>query len=258
MMVRVNTAEKLQDDALLAELMARAAAPGSRLLQFRALAGGHQYRRLWALARQYFPPSGRVLDWGAGNGHFSAFLVRRGFRATGYSFEPFDFLDALGGATYAAVASDGHDPVTLPFASASFDGVSSVGVLEHVRETGGTEQGSLAEIARVLVPGGHVVCYHFPNRWSATDVVARMVPGRHHHRFRYTARDIDRLVATAGLELVTRARYGNLPRNIAARLPAALRGAPWFARLWDALDAALGAVCAPVAQNWYFVARKPR
>lgn len=253
----VSTAQKLSRDALLAELMARASEPGSRLLQFRSRPGAHQYLRLYELFERYVPAGGSVLDWGAGNGHFSTFLVRRGYRATGYSFEPFDFLEGLRDPAYRAVFADGREPVALPFESGAFDAVSSVGVLEHVRETGGNEGASLREICRVLAPGGHFICYHFPNRWSAIDLVARLIPGKHHHRFRYTERDIERLVIDSGLEFVSRGRYGILPRNGTVHLPVSLRRAAWFARLWDAFDAALGALLAPIVQNWWFVARKP-
>jgi cyclopropane fatty-acyl-phospholipid synthase-like methyltransferase len=53
--------------------------------QFHSLISAHQYRLSHALVRRFLPPGAHVLDWGVGNGHFSFFLTREGYRATGYS-----------------------------------------------------------------------------------------------------------------------------------------------------------------------------
>jgi len=244
------------DEAILAELAALARRDVPELLQFGSLGAAYQYRRLYRVWRRHVPAGAEVLDWGAGNGHFSYFLARAGYRATGYSFLPFDYRRWLGDPGYRFVPGDEREPVTLPFADASFDAVASVGVLEHVRETGGDEAGSLAEIARVLRPGGIFVAYHFPNRDSWIDLAASRVPGKHHHLYRYTRADIEALVRGAGLELLETRRYGLLPRNTLHRLLGPLRDTRWTAEGWDRLDAVLGAIAAPIVQNHYFVARR--
>jgi len=245
------------DPEILAELAARARKDAPELLQFGSLAAAHQYLRLYRTWRRWVPAGAEVLDWGAGNGHFSYFLLRAGYRVTGFSFEPFVFERWLPGDGYRFVPGSQRDPVRLPFADGSFDATASIGVLEHVRETGGNEAGSLAELARVLRPGGTLVCWHFPNRWSWIDVLARRVPGKHHHLYRYSTADIRRLVADAGLELLDTWRYGVLPRNSLHRLFGPARDAAWAARLWNALDDGLGGPLGPIAQNRAFVARKP-
>lgn len=243
-------------DDVIAELQRRAQSD-PRLPQFKAIASAHQYRRLHALTQRLLRPGAEVLDWGAGNGHFSTFLVRAGYRATGYSFEPFDFVEALGARDYVAVSGDPASPVRLPFADASFDAVVSCGVLEHVREFGGTETGSIAEIARVLRPGGLFLCYHFPNARSWIELLSRLTPGKYAHQYRFTAADIRTLARGAGLRIEELGRYQVIPRNLWGHLPRALRDSRVLARGVDGLESVVATIARPIAQNWYFVARKP-
>jgi SAM-dependent methyltransferase len=231
--------------------------PEHGLLQFRSLLGAHQYGTLYRLCRRFIPPGAAVLDWGSGNGHFSYFLLRAGYRAHGFTIGesgPLDWLRALG---QELTLGSPTEPARLPFLDDAFDAVTSVGVLEHVRETGGHEAASLREIERVLRPGGIFLCYHFPNRYSWIDGAAQLVPGKHHHRFRFTRRDIDALADGAGLTLLDARRYGVLPRNLGHRLPRPLRRSAGCARAWDALDSALALPLTLVCQNYWFVARKP-
>jgi SAM-dependent methyltransferase len=245
------------DDTILHELVDRALARGMNWPQFRSLAGARQYRHLYRMTRRHVPPGGDVLDWGSGNGHFSYFLARAGYRPTGFAIEGVSQAGWLDEPYVRFVGGSVDQPVRLPFDSGAFDAVSSVGVLEHVRETGGSEAASLAEIARVLKPGGVFLCCHFPNRTSLIDRLARAVPGKHYHEFRYGRADIEALARGAGMSLLEVARYGALPRNGLSRLPNSLGSAAWVADSWDALDALLERVSGPLCQNWRFVARKP-
>ena len=246
------------EDAILAELTRRSIEhPEDQLVALGSLVGTHQYRALYRLTRNHLPEGSRVLDWGAGNGHYSYFLQRSGYRAEGFSLLDARFQGWLPDPSYTFTRGDARDPVTLPYSDGAFDGVASVGVLEHVRETGGSEERSLAEIARVLRPGGIFLCYHFPNRWSWIDWAARRVPGLHRHEYRYTRGEIERLVTGAGLTLVEATRYGLLPRNSGAKLPRRLRESRLLARSWDVLDAALAVPLTLFCQNYRFVARKP-
>lgn len=248
------------EETILAEIVGRALAhPEDHLGQFGSLLSAHQYLRLYRLWRAHVPTGATALDWGAGNGHFSYFLTRSGHRVSGFSLLPGDYLRwmPVSAAEYAFTRGDEGDPVRLPYPAESFDAVASIGVLEHVRETGGSEVQSLREIARVLRPDGAFVCFHFPNQWSWIDWAARRVPGKHVHPYRFTRGDIQRLCEECGLTLVQSARYAVLPRNFGYRLPGALRRSRGLAQAWDLLDRILGVPFSPVAQNYCFVARKP-
>jgi cyclopropane fatty-acyl-phospholipid synthase-like methyltransferase len=224
--------------------------------QFSSRAGSHQYLRLYELTRKYVPAGARVLDWGTASGHFAYFLARAGYEVTAYSLFEEQAPQGLDGAGYRLVIGDPADPVTLPFGQGSFDAVASIGVLEHVRETGGDEVDSLNEIRRILRPGGTFMCFHLPNRHSWIDHAARLV-GAHHHTYRYTPSDIASIMEAASLRVVETERYAVLPRLPLSRLPNSLRWSERFARAYDRLDAFLGRVLPWICTNHYVVATVP-
>jgi 2-polyprenyl-6-hydroxyphenyl methylase/3-demethylubiquinone-9 3-methyltransferase len=147
----------------------------------------------------------RVLDAGCGGG-----LVARELAAAGAEVVGVDrSLGSLGVARRAA----GHRfcPAQgrlerLPFADASFDAVVAADVLEHLADL----PGAVAELARVLAPGGSLV-FDTVNRtfWSwftgvfGLEQVLRMVPrGTHDWRLFIRPAELDRLLCGAGLEPV--------------------------------------------------------
>lgn len=224
------------------------------LLQYRRRATAHQYRRLYRLIERYLPAGAEVLDWGCGNGHVSYGLDRLGYRVSGYSFEDFGLRRHLGEG-YRFEQAPPDEPSKLPFPDDSFDAVLSVGVLEHVRETGGDEVASLREIERVLRPGGVFLCYHFPNQYSLIEAIRRTSTSVT-HRYRYTRGDIERLCDQGGLELAASGRYGALPRNFWARVPKPIGDSALVTGAWDLLDSGLSVAMSPWCQNYLFVARK--
>jgi hypothetical protein len=147
----------------------------------------------------------------------------------------------------------------LPFADGRFAAAFSVGVLEHVRESGGDELSSLLELRRVLVRDGVLLCYHLPNRYSYIEAASRRLGERKElgdfHRYRFTGRDIQILCREAGLALVDRGRYGFLPRNSLNRLPPRWRDTQFLASAINRGDAVLERLFSPIVQNYYFVAR---
>ena len=223
------------------------------LLHCRSLISIRQYLPAYELVRKYVPAGRRVLDWGAGNGHFSYFLMRSGYKTSGFGFDNMpEVCSGLGPGAYDY--RRGSDPVRLPFEDRSFDAVLSIGVLEHVRETGGDEIASLREIRRVLGPGGLFICVHLPNRFSWIEFLARAL-GRPSHRFSYTRTDILRLSGNAGLRVIGIGRYGVLPRNLwSGDMLRAIGNWLPAAGAYQLADSILSSILRPVCQNYWFVA----
>jgi SAM-dependent methyltransferase len=85
----------------------------------------------------------------------------------------------------------------LPFADASFDVVSAFDVVEHCAD----DQRAVAELARVLQPGGRMLLSVPAYQWAWSDHDVRAG----HHR-RYTRAQLVRLVEGSGMQ-VLRATY---------------------------------------------------
>lgn len=228
-------------------------------VQFQSRVTGGQYQRLYELISRYVPESSKILDWGCGNGHFSYFITQKGFSTKAYSFETeplIAFLKENSPVPFEHRLVRESDPVMLPFESETFDVVTSVGVLEHVRETGGDEIASMKEIQRVLVKGGLFICYHFPNQHSYIEKLNSHIPSQHHHTYKYTGSDIKGFCDATGFELLETGRYGLIPRNSWNRLPHFIRYSRFVSKMVNHLDGLFGCLFARFCQNHYFVARK--
>jgi SAM-dependent methyltransferase len=224
---------------------------------FDSLASIHQYYLLYRLLDSYAPIGCDVLDWGAGSGHFTYFLIHAGYNPTSFGFNKLGlFENDLAHPKLNYVQGDSNEPILLPFPDERFDAVSSVGVLEHVREFGGSEEQSLKEINRVLKRGGIFFCYHFPNKYSWIEYVARLT-GKWHHQYRFSKADIDQLFSKDLWEVLECRKYAILPRNILGRLlQGRLRKSVLASRIIDRADSVLTILFRPFAQNWLIVARK--
>ncbi len=170
-----------------------------------------------ALSERHFGrPFGQlsVLDWGCGKGHVSK-LIRD--LAPG-RLNSCDLLSERDDSTFGQevpliqrfgiqVKPLEHEYV-LPYDSASFDILLSVGVLEHVSH----ERESLVEIVRVLRPRGLFFCFFLPTRLSWTQQVCRWL-GDHYHDRLYTEDRVRKVVSEAGLELLDLWYRQLLPKN---------------------------------------------
>jgi ubiquinone/menaquinone biosynthesis C-methylase UbiE len=154
----------------------------------------------------------RVLDWGAGWGQ----MTRR-IRARGIECEPYDYwadvpagVDSQEGFDDVAVRHT-QEPVALPYDDGEFALVLSCGVLEHVSDP----EDSLRELHRVLSPGGRLLIYNLPNRFSYLERIAkhtgRYYHGQLEHDRVYTAGSAREIVAGAGFRVDAVRRTNLIP-----------------------------------------------
>jgi ubiquinone/menaquinone biosynthesis C-methylase UbiE len=243
--------QEIMDDLM------RAHTEDSRLAQFGHPISARQYLKAYHLTSKHVRAGAEVLDWGAGNGHFSYFLVRAGYKTSGCDFEgPPPVCSSFISQGYQFKTCPAEDPISIPFESERFDALTGIGVLEHVRESGGAESRSLVEIRRVLKPGGAFICFHLPNQYSWIEAGLRLTH-RWSHRYRYTQEDIVSLAKNTGFDIVEIERYAILPRNIwswgmQGRTNTGVR----LAKTYDSLDEMLSRLIPFFCQNYLFVAKK--
>jgi SAM-dependent methyltransferase len=155
-------------------------------------------------------PGDRLLDMGAGGGRHAFEAMRRGAVVTAVDADAGEVKDAFG-MMGALVAVDGPtwasggtgtalvgDALRLPFPTGAFDRVIAAEVLEHIPD----DRGAMAELTRVLRPGGTIavtVPRWLPEliTWAISDDY-HMTPGGHIRIYRRSVL-VERLEAT-GLE----------------------------------------------------------
>lgn len=196
-----------------------------------------------------------LLDWGAGPA-FTTYLLERLGVACSYYDLPHGFpsyawvLERLN----SPVVFAGNDPTGLPYEDATFEACMSCGVLEHVPDA----VGSLAELYRVLKPGGLLFIYHFPNRYSYTEALAEAI-GQDAHDVRWSKRQLIRTLDEAGFELEWFDYRYMIPRNLVS-FPRARDFVSSHAEGFYRFDRALSRVPGlnSISNSLNCMARKPR
>ena len=167
------------------------------------------------LIRQFRKPRNEITvhDWGCGKGHITYLLKKQGFLVSASDFQDSSDDSAFGQET-PIIERDGIevvpllDPVKLPFPDASFDAVTSFGVLEHVPR----DLDSLHEIRRVLAPGGILFLTFLPYPLSWTQAVARLRGNDYHDRL-YWRRRVHDLAGLSGFSVQSMWLGQLLPKN---------------------------------------------
>jgi 2-polyprenyl-3-methyl-5-hydroxy-6-metoxy-1,4-benzoquinol methylase len=144
----------------------------------------------WVLRFLAEYPSPRILDVGCGTGYNLEYLIERGYHnvvGLDFSTSALEFCQSRG--LKEVVCADGTFP---PFQSNSFDMITSLDMIEHVKD----DAESLKALARMLKPNGTLIIFTpaFQFLWGWQDEIS------HHYR-RYTAPDLRAKIEAAGLKI---------------------------------------------------------
>lgn len=226
-----------------------------------------QYMLPLQIILKYLKAGSLILDWGCGSGHFSYLLMQENYDVNSFAYSEDDVLRTLKqkvkshlNMEWKLSQSDGRNPVKLPYKDQTFDGVISLGVLEHVRETGGNERASLQEIYRILKPGGYFCCFHFPNRYSWIEAASRTLNkvkiNKYYHSYLYTKNDILDLVNTSLFHLKEIGKYNLFPRRMLRLVPGKIAWNPASPFTYEIVERFFCLFFGAFSQNYYFVLQK--
>jgi len=231
------------------------------------------------IAKAWMPDNAELLDIGCSAGYHTRHLARKAKRVVAIDVDRVALEVARRRVKSSRVTFLHYDGASLPFADASFDAVSMLDVLEHVRDRAGL----VAEIVRVLRPGGTwtvTVPYRGALGWMSPENMAVDRPrlfallsamcrpqiwirghnstGERHHHF--SVADMKALL-DGRMTIERHARRGSLVyalSYLALCFPPRLFSRVWTTTCFAAMAADYQVAYGPLAYNLAMQFRKPK
>lgn len=214
-----------------------------------------QYFQLFQLISKHTQVDERVLDWGGGAGHVTVLLQLMKRDPKLFSIvDKWDVWSTFTSPESEMIFFDPNGQKEIEISGGDFDCVISCGVLEHVRETGGSELTSLRALRDLLKSGGKIIIYHLPQKYSYIEFMTRTFFNSYSHPYRYNLSALQSLTEeVGGLKLLEYGQYQILPRRIFKRF----RDSKKIARVLNEIDHALCKTpLSHIAQCQFFVMEK--
>ncbi len=167
----------------------------------------HYLRKRTGLVRELVPPGGLILDVGCGTGALAAWIQRAGYAVTGVDASVGMLAQARDGGVGAVFAAYS---TALPFPDGAFDLALSVATMHHL-ETEERVAATIAEMGRVVRPGGHVLIWDHNPLNPYWPILMRRVPQDHGDERLVGVWELIAAVRFAGLRPVRAARLGLVP-----------------------------------------------
>ena len=165
----------------------------------------------WSLIRCHMPPQGVILEAGCGVGHWVRLLADNGYKAYGIDYSE-RTIKALQ-VKWPDLEFTVGDLRDMPYQDGFFDGIMSLGAIEHDEEG---PAAALSEMYRCLRPGGSlfctVPCYNIFRRlglyalkdWARRNRKLRRLKGYNYDsvfwQYLWTPREYSEILAKAGFK----------------------------------------------------------
>lgn len=183
---------------------------------------------------RHLPPNGLVLEAGCGTGQWVLALRARGYHCMGTDYA----VDSLRQANKIVAAPYfGGDITQLGLASACFDAVISLGVVEH-RQSG--PEPFLQEMTRVLKPGGKLlisVPYFNPLRlWRARHGAYQDdVTGLDFYQQAFTREEFSSILEKTGYKILDVFTYGHR-QSLRQEIDWVTKSGPFLSRVFQKIS----------------------
>jgi len=160
----------------------------------------------------------KILDFGCGNGQNSLILKEMGFDVTGIEIQKHQHWNNID-AKFVT-----YHGKKLPFGSNEFDVVTLFGVLEHIgppyphpsskfNQCQKERKECLVRLSEIIKKDGLIFIFDFPNQFSPIEIINEIfnLPAHHEKADKVSLRIIEKLVSSAGFEIIESGRTGVLP-----------------------------------------------